>query len=627
MSRWFPSRGTAVLLTGLALLVWLLRGAVVTSKTLAKAKERWMAARAGDSLSFKWDDAAVLGTHLSTLAALLVILGALLTMRWWHPAASREVAAPELRPAVPRVRWFWPALMGLVIAGAALRLPLASGSLWWDELWNIKYATIGEWRQDEKNPDITRFQATSWQRAAWYYNKPTNHPVLTLPSKAAHEGWKFLTKPENPGAFNEVVLRLPVLIAGLTAILLTATLTRRLAGAGAGIMAGLIMTLHPWLIRYGVDARGYGLTVAFTAAALFALERATSGAVRRPALWWWLFGSAQFFLMWSHVVANLAVCASLFAIAVWLTATGPALQKRQQLARLVVINLIAAVLLMVAFLPNLLQAVTWGERNDDGNLLTGTYFIKTLTQMASGMEPPPGPATPGIPFLPWWGLGFLTLGGGGALLVGIWFLIRQKVRAVWIPVAMLAAAGSFLLVVHLTGFYFYHRFVLSAAVPLILLIAVGLSRIRPIPLAALPLIAFAGLTFPQTRLLLTRSLAPFRETVAAMHAAVPGAPQGTILPVAYGLGSHVMQCYEPVLRDIRTDGANRLQSLIDQARRENRPLVLTFGYEALNRIILPDGFHLLDDPMLFERVSTFHGIEPEFTFQVLRLRSAPAGAP
>ena len=122
-------------------------------------------------------------------------------------------------------------------------------------------------------------------------------------------------------------------------------------------------------------------------------------------------------------------------------------------------------------------------------------------------------------------------------------------------------------------------------------------------------------------------MAPFRETVAAMHAAVPRAPEGTILPVAYGLGSHVMQCYEPVLRDIRTDGANRLQSLMDQARRENRPLILAFGYEALNRIILPDGFRLLDDLSLFERVSTFHGIEPEFTFHVLRLRSAPAGAP
>jgi hypothetical protein len=328
--------------------------------------------------------------------------------------------------------------------------------------------------------------------------------------------------------------------------------------------------------------------------------------------------------MWSHVVANLAWCASLFAVAVWLLLTGSSPLKRHQVTRLLVINGIAASLLMVAFLPNLLQAMTWGERNDDGNLLTGAYFIKTLTQMASGMEPPPGPETPGIPFLRWWGLGFLLVGGGIAFITGIRFLIREKIRAMWIPVGGLAGIAIFLLIVHFTGFYFYHRFALGAAVPLVLLIAIGLSRIQPTPLAALPLLAFAFLTFPQTRLLLTRSMAPFRETVAAMHAAAQGKEPGKLLPVAYGLGSHVMQCYEPTLRDIRTDGASRLQDLIDQARRENRPLVLALGYEALNRLNLPDGFRLLDDPTLFEKMSTFHGIEPEFTFHVLRLRSAPA---
>lgn len=282
--RWIPSPGTAGLLAGLTLLTALLRGAVVSSKALTRAAERWAEARATPGVSFKWEDAAVLGTHCSTAAALVILPLALLTLRWWHPAnVEKTTPAPPPAPGA-RSKWFLPALIGLVLAGAALRLPLAAGSLWWDELWNVKFATLGEWRQDEANPDKAHFQPTSWKRAAWYYNKPTNHPVLTLPSKAAHQIWKGLTKPADPGAFHEIVLRSPVLLAGLGGILLTALLTRRLAGERAALLAAAIMALHPWLIRYGVDARSYGFSIAFMAAALFSLERATAADSARPGL-------------------------------------------------------------------------------------------------------------------------------------------------------------------------------------------------------------------------------------------------------------------------------------------------------------------------------------------------------
>lgn len=627
--RWCPAPGQALWLAGLAALIWALRAAVITSpKILARARERWTEARASaGATSFKWEDAAVLGTHWSTLLSLGLICLAFLTMRWWTPArpaasASTAQAAPPRSPLpspFPKTPWFAPVLAVLVLAGAAVRLPLASGSLWWDELWNIKYATVGEWRQDGANPDLTRFQPSSWARAAWYYNKPTNHPVLTLPSKAAHETWRALTGPSSPGAFREWVLRLPVLAGGLAAIVLTALLARRWAGDRAGVLAAALMAFHPWLIRYGVDARSYGLTVAFMAAALFALERATAQGTRRQDLWWWIFGGCQFLLMWSHVVANLAVCTGLFAAGAWLILRGPDPDKLRRLARLLVVNMLAAALLLVAFLPNLLQALTWGERNDDGNLLTGSYFLRTVAQMVSGMDSPPGPGTEGLPFLPWWGL--IVLGGGGlaAAGAGLFWLFRTRGHAAWIPAAALAGTLVFLAMVRATDFYFYHRFILTAAVPLILLVAIGLGRLRPGWLVLLPLALFALLTFPQTRLLVTRSYAPFRETVALMKQEA-ARESAKVIPVGYGLGSHVMQCYYPELRDIRTNAGPALQALVDQARRENRPLILAMGYEGLNRQNLPEGFPLLDDPDLFERLGVLHGIEPEFTFQVLRLK-------
>jgi hypothetical protein len=118
-----------------------------------------------------------------------------------------------------------------------------------------------------------------------------------------------------------------------------------------------------------------------------------------------------------------------------------------------------------------------------------------------------------------------------------------------------------------TDFYFYHRFVLPAIVPLILLVAIGISRWRSCWLTGLAFFAFIFLTFSQNRLLLTRSYAPFREVAAAMSLTAKSSKAPPLF-AAYGLGSHVMQPYLPGLRDIRTNPGPVLQDLINQARQE-----------------------------------------------------------
>ena len=620
--RWIPSAGLALLLSGLAGLAVLLRFSVVTSKALERARERFLAAREHPLLSsFKWEDAAVLGTHFSTLLLGGMAVVALITMRWWCPPAPPEAGPPAAREKTnPRYRI---ALLAIVLLAAGLRLPLASGSLWWDELWNMKFATVGEWRQDPADPDHPTFQPTSWSRAAWYFNKPANHPVFTLPSKFCHTVWQKVTGAA-PGSFSEIVLRLPVLAGGLAALLLTAALATRLAGERAGLLAATLIALHPWLIRYGADARSYGLTLFFTAAALYSLERATAGKATRRQLWWWLFGACQFLLMWAHVVAHVSICGALFASAVWLIGSGPPGNRGRQFAQLLIINSLAAALLLTAYLPNLLQAMTWGERNDDGNLLTGAYFLRTLSQAAAGMEPPLYGNRAGIPVMPWWGLALILTAGLAAATTGFRSLIRLQPRATVIPGVLTGFILLFLAGVKLADFYFYHRFIIAIGIPIILLVAIGLSRLPRTSVIVGVLAIYAVLTFPQTRLLLTRSYAPFREVVAALHAAAARLGPAPPIAVGYGLGSHVMQCYEPALRDIRDDPAEKLRASIDQARRGNRPLFVALGYEALNRLNLPDGFALLDDPALFERIGTWHGIEPEFTFHLLQLKPLPS---
>ncbi len=610
--RWMPYPATGALLVLLAALVALLRAQVVSPKPLQRAIAHWNLAHGPHPLPFKWEDAAVLGTHFASLLALAVLALALLTLRWWHPPAPSR-PAPS-RPTSPTSPSFRPARLAILLLAAALRLPLASGSLWWDELWNIKFATVGEWRPNPLLPDAPTFLPSSWARAAWYYNKPTNHPVLTLPSKLSHNLWSHLQNAP-PGQFSEIALRLPVLLASLATVALAALLAQRLAGPRAGILTALLFALHPWFIRYGVDARSYSLAIFFMTAALYAIERATapSGPSRR---WWWLAGLCQFLLMWAHVLSHFSLALALAAAATWLIYRQPGPDRSRRLAQWGLINLIAAALLLVAFLPNLLQAATWGQRNDDGNLLTPAYLLRTLSQVLAGMDPLTDPGPAALPQLSVPALLALSLSGAAAALAGARFLLRHQTRSAIVFLTSIALSAAFLLTVNLCGFYFYHRFLLAASLPLLLLVAIGLSRARSPLLPAAALTLFAFLTFPQTLLLLTRSYAPFRETAADLRAA--GGPN--VLPVGYGLGSHVLQAYLPSLRDIRSNSAASLQALIDEARRDHRPLLLALGYEALNRRNQPEGFPLLDNPALFETISTRHGIEPEFTFHLLRLK-------
>lgn len=606
-------------LLALTALAWLLRRANVTERALNRALRRFEAARGEDGASFNWQDAVTLGVHWGSLAAMTVFLAALATLPWWRASGQPLASSEPVAPPPERKRWFIPAVCGVALLAVALRLPLAEKSLWWDEVWQLKEATAGEWAPDKQNPERLTFIPSTWAKAAWYFNKPTNHPVASLPSRACHLAWAKLTGAA-PEEFSEIAVRLPVLLAGLAALALAAGLARELAGDAAGVFTALLMAAHPWLIRYGVDSRSAGMSVLFIALALRALRNATRPDARRPELWWWVFGLCQFLLMWAQVVAHTAVCALLFGAALWLILRGQSREKARLVAQLTVINLCAAALLALAYLPNLLQALTWNGRNDDGNLLTGAYLWKTLTQIAAGMETDSAGGL--LPALPAPAALALLLAGAAAVATGFFHLRNTRPRAAVVLIAAPAGVVLFLAGVWLTDFYFYHRFIFAVSVPVILLAAVGLSRWRPRPVAWLTLATFGALTFPQTRLLLSRPYAPLRDVAEILKSRAEGRPSGAPAPIlaACGLGANMVQAYDPAILDLRENAATELPALIQKARAENRELFVTFGYEALNRVNLPDAWRLLDDPGLFEEIDRRHGIEPEFTFRVLRLK-------
>ena len=54
---------------------------------------------------------------------------------------------------------------------------------------------------------------------------------------------------------------MPALLASCAAVILLGLLLRQWGHPGAGATAALVLAIHPWYIRYGVDARAYALVV------------------------------------------------------------------------------------------------------------------------------------------------------------------------------------------------------------------------------------------------------------------------------------------------------------------------------------------------------------------------------
>ena len=119
----------------------------------------------------------------------------------------------------------------------------------------------------------------------------------------------------------------------------------------------------------------------------------------------------------------------------------------------------------------------------------------------------------------------------------------------------------------------------------------------------------------------TVSYTPLRETAAVLRQA-----QSTGAAVfAYGFGGEALQYYLPTLPYSRDEGAaEALTAALTAAQSAGHSLVVAVGYEELNRLKIPAGFALLDDSARFTEISRLKGIEPPFTYRVLK--SAPSTA-
>jgi hypothetical protein len=563
-----------------------------------------------------------IGLYLGFGVALVGSLGLLCTARWWsRPLPGPVVALPVASGIAGRVFWIGVAV-ALVLAGG-LRWNLARGSLWWDELWNIKYTMVGNFRPDAKKDNVLTFREAPWKMTVWHYSKPTNHPPMAVASRLSLDAWR-IGSGGAPGSFNEVAARLPSLLAGLATIVVVALLLRGWGFGAGGLLAAFLMAIHPWHLRYGTEARAYSLIVLCVALGCLFLTRALrTGAWR----WWILFGANQFLLTWTLPISCLFSAAFLAAAAALILRTRKGKADRSvALCRLLVVNGVAGMAFLVVFLPNVLQAMGWGKVNDHQYLTSG-LLLETLCQMGFGIAKHWGENadTAGLVSIeglraanPWF-FGFMVLAMGASFVWG-GILLWRKARSGAVIFAFLAAAGAgYLLLTWKLGQHFYPRYLIYLLVPTLACVAVGAGgavrsgKWRPIA-PILFLVTFAMFTWPQVRVLNTRSYAPFRE--AARAARDLAGPDGMI--VCHGLGGRVITIYDKEIAF--TNNLPELRAVTEAAKAGGKPLFLVLGYRAFNAIHkgAGDGFILIDDPELFEQVAAFPGIEDLFYFRIYR---------
>ena len=575
----------------------------------------------------------VAGLFYASVANLCIGTLVLLLRRWWGRRLRIRPQLPSGDGQLPLGVLVCGVTIAVLLAGV-LRLNLAQGSLWWDELWNIKHTMSGEFRPDLRDGGVLKFREASWEKSLYYYRKPTNHPPMAVASRLSLGAWRGATGADR-WEFDEVATRLPSLVAGLASVAGVAVLLNSWGFGAAGLVGAFLLALHPWHVRYGVDARAYSFAVLWTILGclwLGKLIRAGGDAWR----YWLLFGLNQLMLVWS--LPNGIYYAFAFGIAALIYCLRqPLLTKSIPCARLVAVNAVAAMVFLLLFLPNALQIAEWGKVNDH-HYLSPEVLGNVATQLAFGMESggSSGIEAQGLtsfeaqvearPLLAWTAIGL----GALAVLVGLWVLCRDAPRRAQLFVWIGIGAGLSMLVTWALHQHFYHRYVVAyLIVPLVALAGIGaveLGKIVVIPgrrnwfpllSVALVLGSFSALTREQRVVLSTRSYAPFREVAEFVGREANLQP---INVIGYGLGGRVLKIYYP--EGMFADTLEDLDVALAESDRRGGPTFVVFGYRHFNleNPASAEGAAKVLDEALFEELAAYGGIEPMFYFRVMRRR-------
>lgn len=571
-----------------------------------------------------WEAVADVGIHLSAWVNLaLLILLAVLAPLWMRPFVS-PLEADELPPRRPWWSRLWIPAAALAFAVLYGYSSFGAKSLWWDELWSIRQVSHGQWKEAKDNPQEFTFSEPSWKRTFFYYSKPTNHPTMSVLQRVSLDAWKAVTgAPE--GEFSDLAARIPSLLAsGIAVVLLF-----RLIGIARGVAwLAVLLVLHPWHLRYGVEARAYALIVPLCLSGILASRKVIATRGRSWRAWAWL-AINQGVWVWTFMLSaiDVGILFLLTGAMLWRNETN----RRDQwtvLIRHLVAHIVSMMLWVQAFLPNFLQVPHWHEPNHMPQLLSAELAGTTLTQMFFGMEwhhdhagakeselltslvEEVGNSEPAA-------LACMVLMGALSLL-GLFMAVRRTPSTGLLMLAPLIGAFVYIGLSVVFGKMFYPRFIISllpivvagwALFPLAFSDYVQKQRWIALAFAAV----FIWLTAHQRLVLRRLPYAPFRDV--AQYLEQRKAEEKTEpLVVCFGLGREALPVYYPRLLSLTEK--SELEQAVQQARAENRPCLVVCGYPFFHRAMLPEAMAHLTDPARFRELKAWPALEADFYFRV-----------
>ncbi len=211
--------------------------------------------------------------------------------------------------------------------------------------------------------------------------------------------------------------------------------------------------------------------------------------------------------------------------------------------------------------------------------------------------------------------GAAVLAGVAALaLGGLLTVLRQRQTGGWLMAAVMLSGVLFACLCYAGGLYYYPRFAI-AQVPLLAL-GIGLlwtAGSRAKLLTAAGLSVWLATVWPALTVLLERPIEPLRPVAQWLET------QGTeALALAYGHGREALMVLKPGV--VAVDDEAQLRTAVAEARAAGRAAFLVVGHFQFNRALLPSGFRMIDDPLQFEEVARFDGVESEFHYRIFKAR-------
>jgi hypothetical protein len=573
------------------------------------------------------------GYWISAGNALLVLLVLLLwwsAPRWLRPRETPTDPALAARTSSgPAFAWL---VAGAVACAAILAWPRLEFDFWDDEESTIFFFADGGYTFNARGELIERDR--DWQDTLHYrLNRAygaNNHVPHSILVRLTLGAWRLVVRPELRWP-DERVARIPAYLAGLAAIAATALLLRRLGFPAAGVFTAWLLAVHPWMIRYISEARGYSLVLLLLLLLLLliALLRAFErGAWRR----WATFAATGALLLWTYPGAGMVVVATNLAVVAEL------IRRRHAGGGVHAVRWLAT---------NLAAAAIWAQ------LMLANFFILAFHLSFEDDDPKPRLIWDQLGHLwsgavwrlrherdqyvelvdfawphPWIFSGLVALAVALMLLGALRMLRRGGAHAWLVPILMLPAPLTFWIA--WTTEALYHPWYAIYGLPsLVILLGIGFEtvfarvtakRLR-IPLTVgLMLVFGAGYLASTLHVLQALRSVPIQKTKKAVALMRPvrdphDPANERILTVSW---MRTPWYYDPLVHKLR--GQRGLAEHMAEADATGKSLFVTYTRPTATGRNAPDLVGLAQDPALFEPIGELYGFEPRGHMLVFRYR-------